>query len=750
MVAPKIQILVAIGVALGVVQAGPIDYSNHVNKSPVNNQVTCTTPQCRLTAAGMVSDMDPTADPCQDFSKFTCGGFYAKHKIPEGKPSIGPFDILRDDNARILRLIVDPSLGQTPKAPAGDKPAQRNIQKLQDLFNSCMDEKTILKAGRKPLVDEIQKIIKSIPASESHTDKKTLARTLGQIAKYGFQTPGFINLYAGSDDKNPLANVLTVYEDGLGMKDGSQYKDEKRVKQYSETIAAMFQIILGDEDVTNRTQPLTSKDIKKEWSDVAKEVVDFEIQLAEINTPQRDLYDSTKNRNPRTVAQLNALTPSIDWSLFLKESFPPGLKYTGPIIVSSLPYLTKLEAILQKTSAKTLQRYFSWVLIRSLSNNLAQPYKQPKINFDNFASGISANAITERWTTCLSTANTNLVHITGHYFVKATFKGNSRQEVLAIVDNVIASYENTFPTLAWLDKKTRDGAIKKLKAIVKSVGYTTDNPDDISAKSLDTFYKGYVVEKRDFFGNQLRYMRWIASKTFGELLMPVDRDSMGDMSLATVNAYYNPRSNAIYIPAGILQLPFFNIENPEYVNYGSMGVVGGHEIGHAFDNNGRHYDSIGRLANWWTNATSQAFEDKAQCFVNQYGNFTIKGPQGEDHNLDGELTLGENLADNGGIKMAFRIWQSRLKSDPNGNKYKNFKLPGLEKYTPEQLFFISYGRLWCTMMTPDALVDYIGSNPHSPGKWRIIGAAQNSPDFAKAFKCKAGEPMNPVNKCEVW
>ena len=186
------------------------------------------------------------------------------------------------------------------------------------------------------------------------------------------------------------------------------------------------------------------------------------------------------------------MTSSIEWSLVLKESFPPDLKYIGPIIVSSLPYLTKLEALLQKTSAKTLQRYFSWVLIRSLSEN--QPYKQPKTNFDSVVSGISANATTKRWTTCLSTADTNLAHITDHYFVKATFKGNSRQEVLTIVDNVIASYEN-FPALAWLDKKTRDGAIKKLKAIIKSVGYSTNNPDDVSAKPLDAFYKGYAVGK---------------------------------------------------------------------------------------------------------------------------------------------------------------------------------------------------------------------------------------------------------------
>jgi endothelin-converting enzyme len=476
-------------------------------------------------------------------------------------------------------LIVDPSLGKAPKAPAGDVAAQRNIKKLQDLFTSCMDEAAILKAGRKPLVDEIHKLVKSLSASGAHPDKKTLAKALGQIAQYGFQTPGFIKLEARVDYDNPAANVLTIYENGLGLWNERDYKDAGKVKEYQGTIAAMLQTILGDEDVTNRAQPLTSKDINKEWTDAAKDIVDFEVQIAAINTPQSDLWDSTKNKNPRTIDQLNALTPAIDWSVFFKEAFPLGLKYTDPIIVSSLPYLTKLDTLLQKTSSRTLQRYFSWVLIRSLSGNLAQPYKQPKTNFDNMSSGTSPNTKTERWTTCLAIADKNLVHITGHYFVKTTFKGDSRQEVLKIVDNVIASYEKTFPTLSWLDKKTREGALKKLRAIVKTVGYSTSNPDDVSANSLDAFYKGYKVVEKDHFGNQLRYMRWATASEFAQLPLPVDREALGDMSLTTVNAHYYPVYNAIHIPAGILQLPFFNIENPEYVNYGSMGVVGGHEIG---------------------------------------------------------------------------------------------------------------------------------------------------------------------------
>ncbi|KAK5820647.1 hypothetical protein F5H01DRAFT_404111, partial [Linnemannia elongata] len=695
----------------------------------------CTTPQCVLTASGIINDMDPTADPCQDFSKFTCGGFDEQHEIPSDGSSISHFDILNESNNRVLRYIVDASLGKSPKAAPGDVASQRNIKKLHDLFSSCMDEASILKAGRKPLVDEVQKIIQSFPATASPANKATLSKTLAQITKLGFRLATFIYLDVDSDSDNPLANVLTVNEDGLGLGSPLGYEDAELVKLYRDTTAAMFQIVFGEED--------------KKWIDAAKEVVDFEIQLAGIATPKVDLADPIKSNNPRTVEQLAALAPSVDWSVLIQETLPTGVKNTRSLAVYSVGYLTKLDAILSKTPSRTLQHYFSWIVIQNLAYNLGKPYTQPLDAFGSISSGASANTMVERWKTCVSVANRNLGQVVGRYFVEQTFKGNSRKEVTSIIENVLASYGKTFPTLKWLDKITRDGAIKKLKAIVQLVGYSADAPDVASSKALDEYYRDYIVASNDYFGNQFRYSVWLATTTFSTLSLPANKNSMS-LVPSTVNAVYYPSSNSINVPAGILQLPFFNIENPEYINYGSMGVVSGHEIGHAFDNSGRHYDSIGRVVNWWTNSTSKAFDEKAQCFVNQYGNFTIKGPDGKDHNLDGQLTLGENLADNGGIKMAFRAWQSRAKSDPNGKKIKNFKLPGLDAYTPEQLFFIAYGRQWCNKMRPAALLNRMMADVHSPSKWRINGVAQNSPDFAKAFKCKTGAPMNPVKKCEIW
>ncbi|KAF9933256.1 hypothetical protein FBU30_006024 [Linnemannia zychae] len=749
MVVVKLQVLMAIGAALSVVQAGPID-TNQSSKPAFGSKEICTSPQCVITAASILSDMDPTADPCQDFSKFTCGGFEDTHEIPSDGASIGPFDILNSSNRRVLRLILDPSLGKSPKAAPGDVAAERNIKKIQDLFASCMDEATILKVGRKPLVDELQKLIKAFPASDSPASKNTLSKMLALMSKLAYRSQGLVSAQVGSDINNPLVNTLYINEDGLPLGSAEDYKNAPLVQLYRDTVAAMLQTMLGEEDVANRARPLTPKDIKKEWADAAKELVDFEIQLAGIATPADDLINPSKFNNPLTLEKLQALTPSIiDWSTYLKEVLPSGTKYSGTFMVSSSPYLTKLNALIKKIPSKTLQRYFIWITINNFYGSLAKPYTHPLDDMNSALSGISNSVKKDRWKTCVSVVNGNLGQVAGHYFIEQTFKGNSRKEVIAIVNNVLDSYSKSFPTLNWLDKTTRAGAMKKLKAIVQTMGYSTSQPDVASSKSLDEYYKKFVVAPNDFFGNLLRSSAFAGADNLRYLSLPVDKQTMF-MVPATVNAYYDPSANTINFPAGILQLPFFNVENPEYVNYGGMGVIGGHEIGHAFDNNGRHFDEIGRLKNWWTDATSKAFDEKAQCFVNQYGNFTVEGPGGKLLNLDGQLTLGENLADNGGIKMAFRIWQSRAKADPKGKKYKNYKLPGLDKYTHEQLFFISYGRLWCQKMRPEVLAQNVRSNPHSPAKWRINGVAQNSPDFAKAFKCKAGTPMNPRKKCEVW
>ncbi|KAF9139534.1 hypothetical protein BG015_001985 [Linnemannia schmuckeri] len=598
--------------------------------------------------------MDPTADPCQDFHQFTCGGYYAKRQQPTDISSISPAKTLKEINDLILLSIVDAPLDRIPKADPGDVAAQNNINKIKDFFSSCMDEAAILEAGRKPLVDEIQKIKLFLSASDSPPDKSTLSKMLALVTKYGFEYPSFIQLRVDSHPTKPSENVLIVNENGLGLREVEDYQDGERLQNYIETTATMFQIVWGYEDVATRALPLAPSNAGQGWLDIAKEVVGFEMQLAGIKTPWSDLLDRAKTNNPCTTEELSALTPSsIDWSLLLQKALPSGLDASPPVIVRSPTYLTKLDALLQKTPAKTLQHYFSWIVIRNLAKHLGEPYKKYLTDFKGIASTVLPGT-TNRMSVCLKSVNTNLGHITTHYFVEKTFGTQNRDQIVAIIDSIIDGYEYNFRSTKWPDQITRKGAIKKLKAIVKLVGYTTDNPNDGSSTSLDKYYRDFTVAANDYFGNQVRHSIWSTAKAFSQLPLPRVRGSTMAGPPQEVNAYYKARENSISIMAGMLHMQYFHAENPEYVNYGAIGTIGGHEIGHAFDNNGRLSDSTGGNTKWWTDATTQMFEEKTQCLVRQYGAFTVQGPDGEDLHVNGENTLPENIADNTGAKMAFR------------------------------------------------------------------------------------------------
>ncbi|KAI8356891.1 hypothetical protein B0O80DRAFT_384119 [Mortierella sp. GBAus27b] len=444
------------------------------------------------------------------------------------------------------------------------------------------------------------------------------------------------------------------------------------------------------------------------------------------------------------------MTPSIDWNLVLQSTLPGDANISQPtIIVTSLPFQEKLETLLQKTSPETLQNHFVWGVIRQLAGNLALPYHQPLRELNAALTGVSADVIPDRWKHCVSVVNRQLGDMAGHYFVEESFKGNSRSQVYDMIETLRGNYLKTFPTLEWLDDETTAGAAKKMEAIVQLIGFSTDSPNVASPDSLDEYFNGYTVDPKDYFGNQLRVGQWSTDKAFRELDKPVNMLKM-HMVPQTVNAYYSPTQNQIVFPAGILQPPFFHTENPEYINYGGIGVVAGHEITHGFDNKGHLFDSEGRMVNWWTNTTSEAFNAKARCFVEQYGNFSVLGSDGKAYYVNGQLTLGENIADNGGLKQSFEAWQERFNADKNGRRFRNFRLPGLDNMTPEQLFFISYARPWCSKQRPESAIRQMRTDPHTPAKWRINGAVQNSEAFAKAFRCAAGAPMNPASKCDLW
>ncbi|KAF9291208.1 hypothetical protein BGZ68_004728 [Mortierella alpina] len=734
----------------------------------------------------------------------------------------------------IIKTILTPEAKGFQRGGKDDA-SKRNLVKLQALFESCMDEKKLTEVGVQPMVELIQKMIKTFQGKSSVLDldapaaslaqdmeglrqinvafksslvpkpeqelrysedadedydyeieddgplfpksvhhqvhsspvdtfvgdelrkredellawntkagREELAMVITQLAWAGVTT--MIDFDVDSDPKNPDETVFRVEESGLGLPSREYYEDEKILTVYQKTIEDMFVEVLG----TGKTEDTADGNAAPvEWAQVAKNVVEFEKLLAAISTNPEDLDNSEFTYNPRNLSQIIELIPTIDWPLVF-EKLLKSSKAPDPIIVSSPDYLEKLNALLKDTPAMTLQNYFAWRLIQKLSPSLAVELRKPLQTLKAALQGVSADLVTPRWETCVDVVDNALGAMAGHYFIDKAFKGDSKEMADGIISSLRSTFVDGLKRLDWLDdEETRASAKEKVDLLIQKIGYSIESPDVKSSEALEEYYKDLGMDKADFFGNQMRSKTWNLQQVLNALGKPVDK-AKWLMSPQTVNAYYNPSVNEIVFPAGILQQPFFHGDNPEYLNYGGIGVVAGHELTHAFDNEGRLYDAHGTLRDWWSNDTLVQFNTKSQCFVDQYSNFTVKDPEGRENHVNGKLTLGENLADNGGLKKSFEAWHARFKSDPKGNKYKNHLLPGLDKYSREQLFYMAFARVWCSQRRPASAIEALRTDVHAPAKWRVNGAVQNSPHFAEVFGCKERSPMNPDTKCDLW
>ncbi|KAG0218867.1 hypothetical protein BGX33_005608 [Mortierella sp. NVP41] len=580
--------------------------------------------------------------------------------------------------------------------------------------------------------------------------REQLALAISQLAWVGVST--MVEFDVDADPKNPDDNAFNLGESGLGLPSKEYYLEDKIVNIYQKTVEEMFTIVMGtaaEEEDVKKSKSRGGKPPLVDWAEVAKNVVEFETLLAAISSEQEDLENSELTYNPRSLSEITELIPAIDWSLVLEKMLATGSSVPDPIIVSSPEYLQKLNALLKDTPAITLQNYFAWRLIKTLSPGLAVELRKPMQQLKAALQGVSADLVTPRWETCVEVVDSSLGAMAGHYFIEKMFQGDSKEMADSIITSLRGSFTKGLSRLEWLDKETYTNATEKVDLLIQKIGYSVESPDVRSAEALEDYFKDLGIDRADFFGNEIRSKTWKTRQTLGELGKPVDK-AKWLMSPQTVNAYYNPSVNEIVFPAGILQQPFFHGNSPEYLNYGGIGVVAGHELTHAFDNEGRLFDAHGRLSDWWSNSTLEEFKQRSQCFIDQYGNFTVKDPQGRENHVNGKLTLGENLADNGGLKRAYDAWQARFKTDPHGNKYKNHLLSGLEDYSRDQLYYIAFARVWCSQRRPASAIESLRTDPHAPAKWRVNGAVQNSPHFAEVFQCKPRSGMNPDTKCDLW
>uniref|UniRef100_A0A8C1LGY0 Endothelin-converting enzyme 1 n=1 Tax=Cyprinus carpio TaxID=7962 RepID=A0A8C1LGY0_CYPCA len=674
----------------------------------------CLSEPCVSVASTVLGALDRSVDPCQDFYTFACGGWMRKNPLPEGKSRWGPFSNLWENNMAIMKnLLENTSMKSLSKAE----------QKAQWYYQACMNESKIEELGAKPLQDLINQT--GGWGLKGPWDKDNFQEVL-RIVSASFRTSPFFTVFVSTDSKNSSSNIIQVDQSGLGLPSREYYlnktANEKYLKAYLNFLVELGILLGGSEETSQK---------------MMQEIIDFETALAHITVPQEERRDEMKIYHKIQAKELATLAPAVDWMPFLSAVFTPvALNDSEPVVVYAKEYLQKVSELISNTNKSVLNNYMIMKVVRKMVSILDQRFQDAEQRFLEVMYG-TKKSCTPRWKLCVSDTDSALGFALGALFVKSTFSEDSKAFVSVedMVSEIKWAFEDSLKTVGWMDPKTKKAAKEKADAIYNMVGY----PKFImKPKELDKVFNDFDVVTDLYFQNVMNYYNFSARVTAYQLRKAPNRDQWS-MTPPTVNAYYNPTKNEMVLPAGILQAPFYNHAWPKAMNFGGIGVVMGHELTHAFDDQGREYDKDGNLRQWWQNSSVEAFTHQTQCMVEQYSNYSInKEP------LNGKHTLGENIADNGGLRAAYKAYINWI--EKNGEEAT---LPALGM-TNHQLFFVGFAQVWCSVRTPESSHEGIITDPHSPSRFRVIGTISNSHEFSAHFGCKADSPMNPKRKCELW
>ncbi|XP_029805502.1 membrane metallo-endopeptidase-like 1 isoform X1 [Suricata suricatta] len=691
----------------------------------------CTTPGCVLAAARILQNMDPATEPCEDFYQYACGGWLQRHVVPETNSRYSVFDVLRDELEVILKGVLE-------KSTAEDRPA---VQKAKMLYRSCMNESVIEKRDSQPLLN-ILDVLGGWPVAvdkwgESAGPRWELEQQLALMSTQ-FNRRVLIDLFIWSDDQNSSRHVIYIDQPTLGMpsrefyfNEGSNHKVRDAYLQFMTSVAAMLR--------ADMKLPENSSLVREDMA----QVLELETQLANATAPQEERHDVTALYHRMGLAELQSKfgLKGFNWTLFIQSvlsSVKIKLLPNEEVVVYGIPYLQNLEGIIDVYSARTMQNYLVWRLVLDRISSLSQRFKDARANYRKVLYGTTVEEA--RWRECVGYVNSNMESAVGSLYVREAFPRDSKDSVRTLIDKVRAVFVETLDELGWMDEASKKKAQEKAMSIREQIGY----PDYILEEKnsrLDEEYSDLNFSEDQYFENGLQNLKAGAQRSLKKLREKVDQN-LWIIGAAVVNAFYSPNRNQIVFPAGILQPPFFSKEQPQALNFGAIGMVIGHEITHGFDDNGRNFDKNGNMQDWWTNFSAQHFQEQSECMIHQYENYSwdLAGHQ----NVNGFSTLGENIADNGGVRQAYKAY---LKWMAEGGRDQ--QLPGLE-LTYDQLFFINYAQVWCGSYRPEFAVQSIKTDVHSPLKYRVLGSLQNLAAFSDAFHCAQGTPMHPRERCRVW
>lgn len=649
-----------------------------------------------LTSGIFLKNLDTKVKPGDNFADYVSGSWLKTIKIPADKASYGAFDLLYDQSQKDVKTIIE-------EAAKATNVAGSNEQKIGDCYSSFMNRKDRDAKGIAPVQDEL----KAIDAIANYDD---LASFFGIANRTGINIPFNISVY--TDFKDPTKTILITWQSGLGLSDKEYYTstDAKMVEirtKYSAHVEKMLQL-------SGVANPKES----------ALKIMALETSFAVNQMKKEDTRDMMKLYNKYATADLKTLLPDFNWTNMLTKA---GVEKEKNIVVAQVEYMKSLNAIIKSTPIATWQSYLKWSTITKYASLLNSELDNENFNF--YSKTLNGTEKQEEdWKRAVNTVNASLGEVVGKVYVEKHFSPQAKERMVTMVENLLKAYAESIKKLDWMSATTKKEALKKVDKFMIKIGYPN--------KWID--YSNLKIVKNDLLGNAQRAIEFEYQRNLDKLGKPVDRTEWG-MTPQTVNAYYNPSLNEIVFPAAILQPPFFDLNADDAVNYGAIGAVIGHEIGHGFDDQGSTFDGDGVLKNWWTPADLAAFKAKTSALVAQYNGFKVF----PDLNLNGEFTLGENIGDLGGLSIAIKAYKATL-----GGK----EAPVMDGFTGMQRVFLGWGQVWAEKTREEALRSQIARDPHSPAKFRTNGVVRNIPEFYEAFNIKPTDSLYlaPEKRVKIW